>query len=393
MNAIESCRREAEALRANRIQALEEFRVKEREFQKSYRLLEDAEDTLASKLNGLVHSYAERNLKPRDKMIYFRLYTNQSRGEAIKFAKSKLGFYKGGNIDAYYIQRAKSRYGYGTAKNFVDPLIISMEERMRKLNAAYASGSYKSPASNEECVGIEIEFISPTINRTLFDSFLRSKKIKGVYLHGDGSVSPDSDDDENDGESDYRGYEISYVGTLSKFEDEMKFICGYLDSLGAYVNKTCGLHVHLDVRNKNKEMVANKLSHALPYLALMNPRERVLRNSYCRFGVSGWERGERYYAINRQSFYKHKTIEVRLHSGTTNAEKIINWVKILQLVISPTSKFAGGYQSDYNSDTYEDEEEVKSILNSTSILEFIPKLGEITGELYTYILARAKKFN
>ena len=35
---------------------------------------------------------------------------------------------------------------------------------------------------------------------------------------------------------------------------------------------------------------------------------------------------DRYHKVNAESYRRHKTIEFRQHAGTTNYEKIINWV-------------------------------------------------------------------
>jgi len=48
---------------------------------------------------------------------------------------------------------------------------------------------------------------------------------------------------------------------------------------------------------------------------------------------------ERHYGINTVSYHKYKTLEVRIHSGTINAEKINNWIETLLTIVStPISK-------------------------------------------------------
>ena len=42
---------------------------------------------------------------------------------------------------------------------------------------------------------------------------------------------------------------------------------------------------------------------------------------------------DRYYMINGTALKKYKTIEVRLHSGTTNFNKIKNWVELLKGIV------------------------------------------------------------
>jgi len=38
---------------------------------------------------------------------------------------------------------------------------------------------------------------------------------------------------------------------------------------------------------------------------------------------------ERYHGINNQAYNKYKTLEMRMHCGTTQASKIINWTRML----------------------------------------------------------------
>jgi hypothetical protein len=107
-----------------------------------------------------------------------------------------------------------------------------------------------------------------------------------------------------------------------------------LRELGATVNQTCGLHVHFDYSFVHSEMavreIGKRLGRYLPILSKLVPASRR-NNRYCALEVSGLA-GDRYYAINLTSFRKHQTIEVRLHSGTIDAVKIENWIRLLHLI-------------------------------------------------------------
>ena len=76
------------------------------------------------------------------------------------------------------------------------------------------------------------------------------------------------------------------------------------------VNRTCGLHVHLDQRGKTKEEVlklAKKLDKWLYALREFVPESRrggdVNRRNYCKFGISA-NGNDRYHAVNMSAFYK-----------------------------------------------------------------------------------------
>jgi hypothetical protein len=108
------------------------------------------------------------------------------------------------------------------------------------------------------------------------------------------------------------------------------------------VNKSCGLHIHLDCRGKDQKEVltiARKMNAWLYSLRELVPPSR-LENQYCRFGVSTTDR---YRAVNVCSFREHKTLEVRLHSGTVDYTKIISWVRLLELLLVIQSKPKSGW--------------------------------------------------
>jgi hypothetical protein len=43
--------------------------------------------------------------------------------------------------------------------------------------------------------------------------------------------------------------------------------------------------------------------------------------------------GTRYRKLNIESYVTHGTVEFRQHQGTTNAAKIINWIKLTQAIV------------------------------------------------------------
>ncbi len=153
---------------------------------------------------------------------------------------------------------------------------------------------------------------------------LRNAGVNRVNVKGDGSVS-----DEGEG----HGVECTILFNSSYGFEPLIKLCSVLKRLGCYVNKSCGLHVHLDARHltpKKVTRIGQSLGHALPVLKWLVPESRH-DNTYCKLGVSPL-RGDRYHAINLTAFGKYKTIEIRLHSGSINSSKIINWIKILKLV-------------------------------------------------------------
>ncbi|WP_300686606.1 amidoligase family protein [uncultured Bilophila sp.] len=143
--------------------------------------------------------------------------------------------------------------------------------------------------------------------------------------------------------------------------EEVRKAATALDDMGATANRSCGYHVHLDAADLTasdiRAIVTRYADHESEIDAFMPPSRRGNTNTYCgsviglarseRFRSAGTIRdlanaqGGRYFKVNLQSYYVHKTIEFRQHSGTINAAKITNWVLFLQQFIEacrrPTS--------------------------------------------------------
>lgn len=131
----------------------------------------------------------------------------------------------------------------------------------------------------------------------------------------------------------------------------LKMACDTLNRAGASVNGTCGLHVHIGAHNLTDKHYANVFVNYYYLEKLIDTFMAVSRrddnNQYCHTiqdhsrlqyceTISQvqieLERGlaypdlARYHKINAQAYNRHKTIEFRQHQGTTNFEKIFNWV-------------------------------------------------------------------
>jgi len=114
-------------------------------------------------------------------------------------------------------------------------------------------------------------------------------------------------------------------------------VCSWLSANGANVNKSCGLHVHLDMRGKTNgqyRTAFRRLVDALPWLLRTVPASR--RNGdFCRTNTDYTRAGAgRYYAINPTSFAKWQTLEIRLAAGSIDADKIALWVQLVSFLAS-----------------------------------------------------------
>lgn len=133
---------------------------------------------------------------------------------------------------------------------------------------------------------------------------------------------------------------------------ELEKVCWVLDLCGAKINDSCGLHVHLDAEGFSMNTWKNL---ALTYKHLENLIDAFMpgarrNNTYCKSlsHVSDEKiklartiddlrdvfNRDRYHKVNFEAYSRHKTVEFRQHSGTTNFTKMENWVRFLNGLIT-----------------------------------------------------------
>jgi hypothetical protein len=132
-----------------------------------------------------------------------------------------------------------------------------------------------------------------------------------------------------------------------------------LERIGAKVNTSCGLHVHVDGR----DLTVNSMSRIckmwlkyedcfdsiVPASRRNNQFCRAIRSKFASLEVAfdklatatsiqgltriinsdGYSSSSRYHKLNLESMVRHGTVEFRQHSGTVNGLKMVNWVKLV----------------------------------------------------------------
>lgn len=168
--------------------------------------------------------------------------------------------------------------------------------------------------------------------RNVLRKMISDRKIKYVGMSDDGSIDCNQDE--------FFPIEFKLL-TLSNDFSNLKKFCDFLKEVGAQVNKSCGLHVHFDARelSQDKQITVDKrkqsyrgrrVANSLDVLKLLIPNSRRT-NSYCKLQMSG---RDRYSAVNLVALNRHQTIEIRLHSGTTNFTKIVSWIKLINDIMN-----------------------------------------------------------
>lgn len=195
----------------------------------------------------------------------------------------------------------------------------------------------KAPQSDDLYVGVEIELASKEDRNVVCDRIFDAGLGKFVTVKDDGSIGSES----HAGipsklrEKFPHPHEICVLAKQSEFVEVITKLCKvFREQLNVSVDKTCGLHVHLDMRSRKVETCFNNLVLSQQFLYGMLPAQR--RNSRYSYPVKGptYRRlDSRYHGINQQAYDKYGTLELRMHCGTTSDVKIINWIKLLIAIV------------------------------------------------------------
>lgn len=218
-----------------------------------------------------------------------------------------------------------------------------------ELNEAIFENNYVS--SPDKHISVEIECILPGTKAIFIKNIASLGLRKNVCYKDDGSIKMDCPDcagdldmnkdeeascSECNSQYDYQSVEVVLTAPRSQIFGVLMAVCGVLKQSRAVINKTCGLHVHFDMRNQD-EVSVNKLSKKLARyvtnLKKVLPSSRR-NNSFIKTDLATISSQNRYAFINASSYRKHRTIEIRGHSGTIDATKIINWILLLELLIN-----------------------------------------------------------
>ncbi len=126
---------------------------------------------------------------------------------------------------------------------------------------------------------------------------------------------------------------------------EIRKFCEHARRLNFAVDSACGYHVHCDLTNEvSEQLISVALGYHYTYPVWCkfvsrsrrsnyycaehdyNPSEFKQAKSFSEF-MDLFINSDRYKWINWHAYRQHKTLEIRIHGGTLNEAKIINWIK------------------------------------------------------------------
>jgi hypothetical protein len=226
----------------------------------------------------------------------------------------------------------------------------------------------KKPQTKDNYIGCEIEFFCDLNQEDLSFKLFEHGLGKNVCLKTDGSIRT---------EDGMYPHEVTILAKEKDIYEVIEQVSKVLLAANAKVNKSCGMHVHLDMRNRDHVVAFHNLVSAQNILFAMNPFSRQ-SGSYCKRqetkvfneAINGGGRDMRYFGINATAHAKHNTIEVRIHSGTVQASKINNWIKLLLLITNKK----------------------EAIKRAASTLRGFIKQYDVDAELGMYIASRMAMF-
>jgi hypothetical protein len=170
-------------------------------------------------------------------------------------------------------------------------------------------------------ISVEIEGFAPVG----FETMSQALPI-WARTGGDGSIRVPSG-------RNLQAHEVKALFPRELMEPRLYKLCSILNTIDFRVNRSCGLHVHVDRRGMSESEVvklARRVDKWIEQLIELFPLSRR-DNSYCKGGIAV---GDRYRRVNVSAFHKYQTLEFRVHSGTCNYTKILMWIRLIELLMA-----------------------------------------------------------
>lgn len=268
---------------------------------KTQRTTDQLTHTPTSFREAAIRSLRRYNMRPNYDQSALRLAILSRQG--VKLNGSSL------NSARYYVKRSN------------DPLKTPLKQRTAERGFQLLTKLGKDRPG--EMVTFEVECFVP---RNSVQPLKEALPL-AVQIVSDGSLSSgDSPRTRN-----MEGIELRIPCSITDYS-RLFHACRLLSLHGAEVNRTCGLHVHFDVRDLSplKRYADVKAEGARLHSVIaavgryLVPPSR-LNNRYCALTPPSLR--DRYRAVNAEATGKHGTLEVRLHSGTVEGDKARLWAE------------------------------------------------------------------
>lgn len=178
------------------------------------------------------------------------------------------------------------------------------------------------PTNKLNYVGIELEFDLP--NKDVFKSLkdCLTKHLPCSTIHYEHIAFTSG------GLKDY-AYEVTLLCVEDDYEYAVSILLSALKQAGAFIDDRCGLHVHLDMRQRDKQEQYLKFVDHQDFLFTKVAKHRI-NNQYC-------ERSSKTFQWKHSAIYKsmdYVTLEIRMKESVLDDEAICDWVALLVSIVN-----------------------------------------------------------
>jgi hypothetical protein len=188
-----------------------------------------------------------------------------------------------------------------------------------------SSHQHKDPKSGIQYIGIEIECYSKMNRISLQKLFFKYDLEEYAMIGNDSSIHPNVDEEH------YNTFELRLLIPQTELNMILKKFGRVFRIARLKVNSTCGLHVHIDMRQRDVEKSFQKFLNFQDALFAIVEKDRW-NNIFCVL-TTDEDRDDHHQAVNYSAYDEHETIEIRIHHGCVDTEQIFKWVSLLINVV------------------------------------------------------------
>lgn len=186
----------------------------------------------------------------------------------------------------------------------------------------------KIPATKDNYVGIEIECFGVLTRDQLERELIKRKMHRWGRTITDRTIMPDDEG--------LLAIEMNFMFKEGEVDEKLPQIGELLSIFGAKANNSCGFHVHLDARNRDVETMYHNLLMFQDVMFKLHPSrdgvkfcQRVNGTTFAESPIT-----EHWAGISSSAYTKHRTIEIRMHEGTVDTERMRHWIKMLLKIVN-----------------------------------------------------------
>lgn len=241
-------------------------------------------------------------------------------------------------------QKADAMFKLGLRKSEVEYFLHSSVRQPRPVSHRFTFTFGVEIECITNCVGVQRELGNNLIH---IESYNHTDHHDNIFKFvSDSSVRDNSDASRYDLGRDAIGAAecVSPVLKSGNGYSALKKVVTALKDNGGYVNKSCGLHVHIGADMLSDEQYINVFKNYQKLESLIDSFMAPSRRGDCRWACSlvdynfnacqtrrdvDYIIGTRYCKVNPESWSRHHTIEFRQHQGTINYKKISMWIHFL----------------------------------------------------------------